>query len=388
MKAAGIIAEFDPFHNGHRYLISRARESGATHIAVAMSGSSVQRGMPAFCDKFFRAETAVMNGADLVLELPAPYSCSNAEVFARAGVSALAALGEGVVTRLVFGSETDDIGLLTEAAEAADALRESGEVRELLRSGDSYPLAMYKACEQKFGSRTAEVLRDPNSTLALEYCRALRELAPNAEPYAVKRVGAAHGSRDVSNGFASASLLRGQIAAGRDVSDLMPRQVSSFCDMQRLDGIFLYRLYTAAKDELTSLPDVSEAAADVILKHTRQSFSSAHELLMSCKSKNLTFARLRRLALHLVLGVRRGDIRPLPYLRVLAFNDRGRELLGAGEHLLPVSTSLAALERTSPAAARVAELERHASVLRSLGTEQGISSDEYTRQIKILKIEN
>ena len=383
MKACGIIAEFDPFHNGHRYLLEQARASGATHIAVVMSGNAVQRGMPAFFDKFARAENAVTNGADIVLELPAPFSCSNAEIFARSGVSALAALGEGVIERLVFGSETEDTGLILSAAEAAESLRSSEAVAELIREGKSSPAAVAEVCRKEYGEDIASVLSNPNSTLAAEYCRALKSIAPRIEPFAVKRKGAAHDSFDISGSFASGSAIREMIAAGKDVTGFMPPISGEYCSYDKTDSIFLYRLITASREELLSLPDMSEAAADRILKTAEGSFTSAEGFLMACKSKNITLARLRRAALHLVLGVRKEDIAPLPYVRILAFNERGRELLAAGEHTLPIDTSLARLEKISPLAGRVSLLERRAAALRGMGTVTKSVQNEYKAKIRL-----
>ncbi|MBR4555407.1 MAG: nucleotidyltransferase family protein [Ruminococcus sp.] len=383
MQACGIIAEFDPFHNGHKYLLDRARASGSTHIAVVMSGSTVQRGTVSFCDKFFRAETAVRNGADLVLELPAPYSCSNAEVFASAGVRALDALGEGVISRLVFGSEIADTSVLVRASEAADSLKDSESLKEFCRGGDSYPLAVCKACELEYGKTVAEVFRYPNSTLAVEYCRALRAQAHHIEPFAVEREGAAHGSDRISGSFASASLIRSMLQNGENVSGLLPEVPDVFCKAERLDSLILYRLLSAEAEDILALPDSNEALANRFLKAAASCPASTEAFFEACKSKSFTLSRLRRLALHLVLGVRKEDIVPLPYSRILAFNERGREILAAGEHTLPIDTSLAALEQSSPAARRVSLLERRGSLLFAAGS--GIPPvNEYKKQIRIM----
>ena len=381
MKAAGIIAEFDPFHNGHAYLIRKARESGCTHIAVAMSGSAVQRGEPASFDKFARAKAAVAGGADLVLELPAPYSCSNAEVFASAGVSALSALGKGVTERLVFGSEITDTSLIVRAAEAADSLADSEAVAAFLRQGDSYPLAVSKACRSVYGAGIAGVFENPNSTLALEYCRAIKRSGSQMEPFAVERTGAAHDSAAPEGDIASASCIRRLISEGGDVSRFTPMPADAFRDPRRLDSIFLYALTSADRQTLEALPDSSEAIASRVLAAAAEGHAAAAALIAACKTKNLTLARLRRLALHLVLGVTKQDIVPLPYVRILAFNQRGAELLSAGEHTLPVNTSLARLERTGAAAARVSQLERRASALVCIAGGLPVGN-EYRKSIK------
>jgi len=383
LNICGIIAEFDPFHNGHKFLIESARASGSTHIAVVMSGSAVQRGTPAMFGKYKRASAALKSGADLVLEMPAPYSCSNAEIFAKAGVTALASLGDGVVSRLVFGSETADTELIVEASFAADELRQSDRVKKLLSEGMNYPSAVCTAAEEGFGKEISSVLRNPNSTLALEYCRALRSSAPFIEPFAVARKGALHNSTDTDGVTASGSKIREMISHGEDVSALMPSPLDDPCLPDRLDKIFLYKLLSADKDDLLSLPDVDPAIADRILRVAERSFSRTEDFLAAARSKDITAARLRRLAIHLVLGINKQDIAPLPYVRILALNERGREILASGSHKLPTDTSLARLEKTSAQAARVSLIERRASQLRALGTSSGSSVNEYTVSVKL-----
>ncbi|RGF94246.1 hypothetical protein DXA02_03825 [Ruminococcus sp. AM54-1NS] len=145
MKIAGIVAEYNPFHNGHKYQIQATRQAGAEGIVAVMSGDCVQRGSAAVFSKYDRAQAAIRNGADLVIELPCPFSCSNSEVFARSAVRLLAGLGENVVTTLSFGCESGDKNALEQAAEISAMLENSQQVRELLSQGKTYPQAMYEA---------------------------------------------------------------------------------------------------------------------------------------------------------------------------------------------------------------------------------------------------
>ena len=123
MITSGIVAEYNPFHNGHKYMIEQVRAKGATHVVAVMSGSVVQRGDVAVFDKHFRAQKAVENGVDLVIELPFPFSCSSGEVFARSAISILSGLGDEVINHLAFGCECDDIDLLIKAADASIELK-------------------------------------------------------------------------------------------------------------------------------------------------------------------------------------------------------------------------------------------------------------------------
>ena len=187
MKIAGIVAEYNPFHNGHKYQIQATRQAGAEGIVAVMSGDCVQRGSAAVFSKYDRAQAAIRNGADLVIELPCPFSCSNSEVFARSAVRLLAGLGEDVVTTLSFGCESGDRNALEQAAEISAMLENSQQVRELLSQGKSYPQAMYEASIGLYGRTAEEIFSTPNNVLAVEYIKAAKRIAPWLVPYAVKR---------------------------------------------------------------------------------------------------------------------------------------------------------------------------------------------------------
>lgn len=376
MKAFGIVAEFDPLHNGHKYILSQARLLGAEAVAVVMSGSAVQRGRLAVWDKYSRAQAAVRQGADIVFELPAPLSCSNAQVFARSAVGILAALGEGVVDSLVFGSEVDDIESVKAAARVSDELSDSIEVKRLLAQGKSYPAALSIAAGQ-YGEGAALAMQNPNSILGVEYCRALSELAPWCEPQLVRRVPPAERAD-----ILSATEIRSLMQQGRDYSAYVPEALSDPCDMRRLDRQLLFALLTAEKPDFLALPDVDEPLADRFIKAQRSQPQTAGEFLELVKAKNYTHARLRRTALYLALGVRKADILPPRYIRPLAFNDTGARLLSEAKPTLPLSTSLAGLSGSSDEARHLAYIENKASVLRALGTEKGIVSSDYKAQIK------
>ncbi|MBR1765171.1 MAG: nucleotidyltransferase family protein [Ruminococcus sp.] len=375
MKTAGIVAEFDPLHNGHRYLFEQARAKGAEAVAVVMSGSAVQRGRLAVWDKYSRARAAVRAGADIVFELPAPLSCSNAEVFSRSGVALLAALGDGAVDMLVFGSETEDLSLVLTASRAVTELKDSAAIRERLALGMSYPAALSAAVGELCGPEAMAAVSGPNSILAAEYCRALEELAPWCEPALVHRTE--------QEGIRSATSLREMLSKGEDISPFVPEVLPDPCLPEALDKVLLYSVYSADKDTLLTLPDCDEALADRFLKAARSRPRTAEELLSLVKSKNYTHARLRRTLLHLALGVRREDIKPPAYLRPLAFNEIGAKLLAESRPALPLSTSLSKLCKDDPTAARFAQLEDRASVLRALGTKSGTVPNDFTESIKL-----
>ena len=200
MKTIGIIAEFNPFHQGHRYLIDEAvKETGAECVVSVMSGSFTQRGMPAVYDKWRRAESALENGVNLVLELPAVYSCNSAEYFARGGVEVLEGLG--AVDKLVFGSEEGDLDKMIHCAELLKNEEESitESIREKIKEGYSYPKARETALEELGLCSNLKFIREPNNILGIEYLKWLEKM----EPFTIKRQGKGH--------HRSASELRAEI---------------------------------------------------------------------------------------------------------------------------------------------------------------------------------
>ena len=215
MKFAGIIAEYDPFHNGHAWQLAQAKALGAERVAVAMSCSLVQRGALPLLPEAVRTRSALTCGADLVFALPAPCACAGAEAFARAGVALLAAAG---CDGLVFGAETPDAALLMEAAELLDSGSYRAALKAQLAGGARSFAAARQAAAAKLASdeRVAALLDKPNNNLAVEYCRAIRSLAPRMEAYPLPRQGANHGEtlHSAHGQFASASALRKLWAEG------------------------------------------------------------------------------------------------------------------------------------------------------------------------------
>ena len=361
MVTAAIVAEYNPFHKGHRYLIQKARETGADRIIAVMSGAAVQRGGCAVFDKFFRAETAIKNGVDLVLELPCPFSCASGEIFASAAVEIVGALGENAVDRLYFGCESDNSTLIKQAAEASQALKSSDEVKRLLAQGKSYPLAVYEAACAEYGEAVGGLLKNPNSILAVEYAKAVSEKAPWIELMPVMRKAVGHHDSEVSGEYASATKLREMLMNGEDISGFVPDgALGRECFFtENMEKEILFRLSCAEREELVSLPDVSGELADRIMVTAKKMPKTLDEFLQSCKSKNVTMARLRRVVTYLALGVRKGDFQPVPYVRILAFNRRGREILADCKNAsVPMGVSLKRLEDTSAYAARVSQLEQ------------------------------
>ena len=223
MSTAGIVAEYNPFHNGHAYHITRTRENGASAVVCVMSSWFVQRGETALMHPNARARMALMNGADLVVSLPVPWACAAAQTFARGAVGLLDAMG--CVDTLSFGSECADVTLLRAASRAVDDYTVRESLRANLLSGVSFASARQRAVEE-LDPRVASVLSSPNDTLAVEYIRAIDKLKSDLTPFAVKREGAGHDSGEAVNSFASASLIRTRVREGEDFDDLMPENAA------------------------------------------------------------------------------------------------------------------------------------------------------------------
>ena len=394
MKTTGIVAEYNPFHNGHKALVDRCRENGATHIVAAMSGNFVQRGSVAIMDKRARAAAAIKGGVDLVVELPVPFAVATAEVFARGGVSVLAGLG--CVDALSFGAECEDLSLLQSAAKAVTDPKVDELIKTELSGGVSYPTARAYAVRTVYGPDIADVLEGPNNILAVEY---LKELERRGNPMAVepmKRVGTGHDGLTATDEFASASMLRILLERGDERAfDFMP--ATTEVEFKRMVGVgrapvkveeseraILSRL--RMPEEILQAPDVSEGLENR-LYNAIQSATSLEELYDIVKTKRYTHSRIRRIVTALYLGIRPEDREAVPYLRVLGFNDRGLEILKAAKETatLPVITKPAAIAGLDEKARHTFELECRATNLYNLATPRILPcGTEYSDEIVML----
>lgn len=333
MKTAGIICEYNPIHNGHVRHIAETRALLGEDCAIicVMSGNFVQRGDFAIFEKHARAESAVLCGADLVLELPLPTVLSSAEGFARGGVALLNALG--VCSHLSFGSETGETESLSELADCLLGDDVSGLIKEELKAGVSYAHARQRAAERVIGQK-ANVLKTPNNILGVEYLKALKETNSCMEALTIRRIGAAHDS----DGAESASALRKLLREGEKPWRLMPRAAAAVLKNELASGrgpVFLETVETAVLSRLRSmcaedfarLPDASEGL-DLRLMRFAQAEPTIQAILEKTKTKRYALSRLRRMLLCAVLGIRDEDKQVTPrYIRVLAMNKKGTALL-------------------------------------------------------------
>lgn len=366
MKIAAIIAEYNPFHYGHRYLIEQARKAGATHILAVMSGNFTQRGDCAIFDKHTRAKTALENGVDLVLELPTRYALMSAEGFARGAVEIISALG--CADMLVFGSESGDLAALKEASGAIEFVAHTDEFNTSIRQGKSYPAALQAALREYYTEDVSETISNPNNTLAIEYLNALDNIGTSIEPIAVKRLGARHDS-DEDGEFISASSIRKKILDGEDYSRFAPVVNAPSADISRLERVILAALRQMLPEDFDLIYDCAGGLGNRLCKAVRTG-KSLGEVYFLTKTKRYTLARIRRAVLCGFLGIgKRFASEKCAFIRVLGMNARGKEILSETKCELPIDTSLKSLSRTSREAARQAAFETRATDLYALAFE-------------------
>lgn len=358
MNICGIVCEYNPFHNGHKYHIEQTKEKfGATHIIAVMSGNFTQRGDVAIIDKYKRAETALKNGVDLVIELPVAYALASAEQFAQGAVYLLNALG--CVNLISFGSESGDIKLLRETAGAVYYAMESEEFNKLLKNGLAYPAALQKAIEKYYTDDVTEALTSPNNTLAIEYLKALDSLASPIQPVTIKRTVAEHDS-EIKNPdqIVSASQLRKMIIEGKDIFNLAPESdFSNTASILNIENAILSKLRFMSKSEIEKTPNAVLGLENRIFRAVQVS-TSLNELYFLIKTKRYTLARIRRIVMSAFLGITKNDLKNNPsYVRILGMNNKGKEILAAANCELPINTSLSQLEKTSDNAKKQAKLE-------------------------------
>ncbi|WP_337551965.1 nucleotidyltransferase [Phascolarctobacterium succinatutens] len=324
MQATGIIAEYNPFHNGHLYHIQETKRLTQQPVIVVMSGSFMQRGEPAILSKWQRASCAVQGGADLVLELPCVFTLRSAEFFAKGAVQLLAATG--CVNTLACGTEHPQSDFEAAASLACSAEAQA-RLRELLQNGLSYA----QAWEKILGANTA--FRTPNDILALEYTKTLLQTAADIQPLYLQRTDEGYNSTSIGNSIASASAIRRAMADGNEswqqaVPDYTHVALAAGgYNAQLLWLLLKYRLRLLTPQQLAERCEASEGLENLLSKAA--DCASLQTALAACSSKRYTASRIRRLLLQILLDLPKAvwQQQAPAYLHVLAFNDTGRKLL-------------------------------------------------------------
>ena len=344
MKTLGIVTEYNPFHKGHAYMIAEAKkQANADRVVVVMSSSFVQRGEPAIFDKWIRTEAALLNGVDLVLELPVLFASANAETFARAAVRILEE--SGIVDILCFGSESGDLATLQEAAKLMSNETEEFQrlLKEKLDAGLSYPTARAQALET-VSTINAEILSKPNHILGLEYLKALDLYNYTMQPMTIKREGD-YNSTEFSDCFASAAAVRKAILEDRmeDVLSQLPESTHALYQnalacgkapitWENLTAPLHYKLRTGSPAELKEIAEVTEGLENRIYSALNNCYYM-EELLAYIKTKRYTRTRIQRILVHALLDITETEVQHyrkrvyMPYIRVLGFRKESSDIL-------------------------------------------------------------
>ncbi len=381
LSTVGVIAEFNPFHNAHQTLLNRIRDDGGDTIVCIMSGNFVQRGEVALLPVSYRAQMALRCGADLCILLPLPWAMSSAQNFADGGISLMQDIG--VIDTVAFGSECGQISPLLDCASILGSPSLHDICRQFLRQGYSYAKARSLALKEMAGDSFAELLAQPNNTLAVSYLCAMQKFGFSASARAYPRTGAAHDAPTPSQGGVSASFLRGKIRDGqvKNCESWMPPAAfqiltqavdeGAIANGARLEGAILSKLRTLSCADFARLPDISEGLENRMFQ-AAQNATNISELLHQIKSKRYSHARIRRLILSAFLGI---DSRyfgaKVPYLRVLGFNEQGAELL---RRIAKVSTL--------PILVRKRDADALSEASRALFSLEASASDQYALALK------
>lgn len=415
MKTVGIIAEYNPFHNGHAYQIAEAKRiTGADYAVVVMSGDFVQRGTPAVWDKYTRTGAALLGGADLVFELPVVYATASAEYFAEGGVSLLSSLGADCIC---FGSECGDIDVLMQIAGILH--KESPEFKSALdaslREGKTYPLARADALSEHCKAHgidicLTDILNAPNNLLGIEYCKAILNGHHSLTPYTVKRAGDAYHEVTATEGtYCSATALRSLLldsGADTDVFPVVRAQVPPsvfpvYQDILRtvtpvvaddFSSLLFYRLLYETAESLSNYADWNSELANRVLS-LYASCSGFEQTAGILKSKQLTLTRANRMLLHVLLHITTELLQASRaqgscfYARLLGLRESSS---GALRHLnsksrVPIINKLApAQKELTGIAAKLLKTDICAATLYNRvlqGKNNGISNNEYTTGI-------
>lgn len=345
-KVLGIVGEYNPFHNGHLYHLEESKKMTSSNYTVAViSGNFTQRGSTAIIDKWSRAEMAIKNGVDLVIELPVLYATSSAENFADGAIKILDSLK--VVDYISFGAETSDIDILNNFADILykEPLKYRSFLTHELKKGISFPkarenaLLMYLNGNRKF----INVLSSPNNILGIEYIKTLKKHKSNIKPISIARFETGYNDVTYSGNIASATAIRNIVKNGgfEALRKLLPNSSYSVLidnikqghivpDLSVFEKQIIYNLRSMYPEEISELAEVSEGL-EHSYKNAADSCNTLEELLGKIKSKRYTSTRLQRILLYSLLNITKKDIelskRTMPYIRVLGLNKRGKFLI-------------------------------------------------------------
>ncbi|MEE0265687.1 MAG: nucleotidyltransferase [Acutalibacteraceae bacterium] len=396
MNNYAIISEFNPFHKGHKFLIDSCKANGTTHITAIMSGNFVQRGDVAVISKKHRTEMALRNGVDLVIELPLPYAVSNAQTFARGGISVADSMG--CVNCLAFASECGNIEALEKIAKVTASSEFEDFFKNEISKGVSYPTALSNAVGN-IEVDLRDIISSPNNVLGIEYIKALKEINSDITPFTIIRKGDSHNSTEIFSEFASASNIRRLLAAKEDVTNYIPENCvdilagaiknGELATLKNNSAGVILKLRDISDTDISKIADVSEGLENRLYNAIRTG-CSIEEIIEKTKSRRYTYARIRRLIISCLLGITKDYTSQKPdYIRVLGFTKKGAEILNTMKKTscVPIVTKLTNLpEDISQHAKKLLELEVRSTDLYYTFTENlKVCGIEYKDGLVIIK---
>ena len=364
MKICGIVAEYNPFHNGHKYQIEQTKKlTNCDCVIAVMSGNFIQRGLPALFDKWTRAKMAIENGVDIVIELPACYATSSAEFFAHGAVGIIDALN--CVDVISFGSKYNDVEVLKRIASVLHS--EPEEYKKLLqkelKKGTSYPIARSNALKnflkKEFNSKLLEeILLDSNNILAIEYLKALLTYDSPITPCAIERIGGDYNSTNVVGNICSATGIREMLQNNNleRLPDVVPEKTLEIIEKEltlgkapmtinNFEKEILLLLRKLSTDELFQISDVTEGLENVLKKSANEAFE-IDSLIEKIKTKRYTKTRVQRILIHTLLGIKKNILQEQKetpqYARILAFSKTGKKMIPelVKKSRIPIVTSV------------------------------------------------
>ena len=336
--AVGIICEFNPFHNGHLYIINKAKELFNEDIVVVLGGNFLERGNLSIIEKYDKAKIAIKYGASLVVELPFKYATSSSDIFA---MGAIKILNELKVDKILFGTEEGSLERLEKAADVqiSDPKYEP-LVREYLCTGLNYSTCMNKALKDIIGY---EII-SPNDMLALSYIKEIKRNNYNIKAYTVKRTNDYHG-KELYNDIASGDAIREALNNNKDINKYIPQGVFDYIKRNNynLEYFKLLKYKILSDEDLRKYLDVDEGI-DKRIKNVIDSSYSLDELINNVKTKRYTYNKISRMFTHILTGYTKEENKDfdIKYVRVLGLNDNGKKYLNKvkKETTIPIITSI------------------------------------------------
>ncbi|MGL5797415.1 MAG: nucleotidyltransferase [Cetobacterium sp.] len=330
-RSVGIVVEYNPFHNGHKYHCMKAKEHGDIVIAV-MSGDYVQRGEPALINKWDRAELALKSGVDIVVELPVFYSTQSAEIFSRGAVGILNLLH---TDKIVFGSESGNVENLIARAELEEKQEFKEELKYFLKEGLSYPTA-YSNTLKKLNIDTE---LNSNDILGVEYIKALKFWKSKIDPIAIKREKSGYYSEGIEDGISSATGIRKKIGIGEEIKDVVPEETykvlneaiknNRFAKLEDFYSLIKHRILLE-KENLKFIQDIEIGYENKLYEAAFSSFNF-ETFFQKIQSKRYTLGRVQRILIHILLGIKKDETeinkKKIPYIRILGFTKDGQSYL-------------------------------------------------------------